>query len=102
VLVAADLVFVGLQPWAGHGDPAEWARILERLLGLEWERCVPGHGPVAGREAIEPLRDYLVALDRAVSEGGDPPAHARAWGGGEMWERNLSALRERRSPPARG
>jgi glyoxylase-like metal-dependent hydrolase (beta-lactamase superfamily II) len=96
VLVAGDLVFAGLQPWVGHGDPAEWASILGQILELEWERVVPGHGPVSGRDVVEPLRDYLLALDLAVAEGGDPPEHARAWGGAEMWERNLSALRERR------
>jgi cyclase len=98
VLVAGDLVFAGLQPWAGHGDPAAWAGILERLLGLEWETCVPGHGPVSGREVVRPLRDYLLALDDAV-RGGEPdpelPAAFADWDGAEMWARNVAALRER-------
>ena len=96
VLVAGDLVFAGLQPWVGHGDAGSWAEILGQMLELEWERCIPGHGPVSGRGVVEPLRDYLLELDRAVSVGGDVPQHARGWGGEEMWERNLSALRERR------
>jgi cyclase len=98
VLVAGDLVVVGMQPWAGHGDPGAWASILERLLDLEWETCVPGHGPVSGREVVPPLRDYLLALDEAI--GGDDaepelPAPFRDWDGSEMWERNVTALRER-------
>ena len=98
VLMAGDLVFAGLQPWAGHGDPGEWARILERLLELDWETCVPGHGPVSGREVVEPLRDYLLALDEAAhAHGPEPelPDRFREWGGPEMWARNLAALRER-------
>jgi cyclase len=97
VLVAGDLVFAGLQPWAGMGDPASWAAILEQLLELDWERCIPGHGPVSGREVVEPLRDYLLELDRAVTEGGEePPLPDRfaGWGGPEMWGRNIAALRE--------
>lgn len=98
VLVAGDLIVVGMQPWAGHGDPRTWAAILERLLELDWETCVPGHGPVSGREVVPPLRDYLLALDAAV-HGDDPdpelPAEFADWGGPEMWARNLAALRER-------
>jgi cyclase len=96
VLVAGDLVVVGMQPWAGHGDPGAWAAILERLLGLDWETCVPGHGPVSGRDVVEPLHDYLVALDAAVRSAApepEPPAHVRDWGQPEMWRANVEALR---------
>jgi cyclase len=95
--VAGDLVFAGLQPWAGMGDPASWAAILEQLLELDWERCIPGHGPVSGRDVVEPLRDYLLELDRAVREGGEEPQlpdRFAGWGGPEMWARNIAALRE--------
>jgi glyoxylase-like metal-dependent hydrolase (beta-lactamase superfamily II) len=89
VLVAGDLVVVGMQPWAGHGNLREWAGILDRLLELDWDTCVPGHGPVCGRDVLPPLRDYLLALD----EGGELPARFRDWGQPEMWQRNLEALR---------
>lgn len=88
VLVAGDLVVVGMQPWAGHGDPFAWAGILDRLLELDWKTCVPGHGPVCGREALPPLREYLLAL----AEGGELPERFRDWGQPEMWQRNLEAL----------
>jgi cyclase len=89
LLIAGDLVVVGMQPWAGHGNPRAWAAILDRLLELDWDTCVPGHGPVCGRDVLPPLRDYLLALD----EGGELPERFRGWGQPEMWERNLEALR---------
>jgi cyclase len=98
VLVAGDLIVVGMQPWAGHGDPGAWAAILERMLELDWETCVPGHGPVSGRDVVPPLRDYLLALDDAF-RGDEPdpelPAAFADWDGAEMWGRNVAALRER-------
>ena len=98
VLVAGDLVVVAMQPWSGHGDPRSWAEILDRMLKLDWDTCVPGHGPVCGRDVLPPLRDYQLALDEAV-RGGDPepelPAEFSDWSGPEMWEVNISALRER-------
>jgi cyclase len=93
VLVAGDLIVVGMQPWAGHGDPAAWAEILGRLLELDWDQVVPGHGPVSGREVIEPLRDYLLALDEAVRDGGGLPDRFRSWGQPDMWAQNVEALR---------
>jgi cyclase len=96
VLVAGDLVVVGMQPWAGHGDPATWAAILDRLLELEWDTCVPGHGPVSGRDVVLPLRDYLRTLDEAVrSDASEPelPARFAEWGQRDMWATNVAALR---------
>jgi cyclase len=98
VLVAGDLVFAGLPPWAGHGDPSAWAAILRRLLDLDWDTCVPGHGPVSGRDAIPPLRDYLLALEEAArGDDAEPelPARFQEWGHEEMWGRNVTALHER-------
>ena len=87
-----------MQPWSGHGDPRSWAAILDRMLELDWDTCVPGHGPVCGREVLPPLRDYQLALDEAA-RGAEPepelPAEFRDWAGPEMWEVNISALRER-------
>ena len=98
VLVAGDLVVVGMQPWSGHGDPRAWAGILDRLLELDWDTCVPGHGPVCGRDVLPPLRDYQLALDEAVRGGEDEPelpAEFGDWAGPEMWATNIEALRER-------
>jgi hypothetical protein len=80
--------------WLEAELPAE----LERLRALDWEACIPGQGPVSGREVVPPLRHYLLALDDAVlSDEPDPklPAAFADWDGAEMWGRNLAALRER-------
>jgi cyclase len=90
VLVAGDLVVVGTQPWAGHGDPDEWVRILDHLEALDAHTVVPGHGPVAGGEAFAPMRDYLEALTGLPE---DAPERFRDWKQPHMWARNVAALR---------
>lgn len=89
VVIAGDLVVVGSQPWAGHGDPASWLRILDHIEALDAHTIVPGHGPVVGTEALGPLRDYLEAL---LDPPEDVPERFRGWGQPEMWARNLAAL----------
>jgi cyclase len=101
VLVCGDLLFVGIQPWVGHGDPRSWLASLDRIAELDAALLVPGHGPVSGPESLAPLRDSLRALVDAVDSETvvQAPARFAEWDGAEMWARNLDALRER-SPSA--
>jgi cyclase len=86
VLFAADLVVVGTHPWVGDGDIDAWPGILERMADLQPEKIVPGHGPIAGPEAIALMLEYLEALRQAAS--GDPNPFPQL-PSPEMWERNL-------------
>ena len=63
VLVAADLCSNGVLPLAIHGSVASWADALSRLIALEPETVVPGHGPVGSAETLRCLRDYLVQVN---------------------------------------
>jgi cyclase len=92
VVVTADLVVVRTQPVAAWGDPREWVRILGHLEALDAHTIVPGHGPVAGPEAITRMRDYLEALLEAADEA---PERFRDWAQPQMWASNVAALRER-------
>ncbi|HVE84144.1 MAG TPA: MBL fold metallo-hydrolase [Myxococcales bacterium] len=42
-------------------------RALDRLLGYEFERVVPGHGEVAARKDVEAARDYLAAMEASLA-----------------------------------
>lgn len=89
IVFAADLVFANGQPWVGDGDIDQWPVILQRIVELQPERIVPGHGPVTGPEIIDVMLRYLDALKNAAP--GDPnPFPELAFP--EMWERNLQAL----------
>ena len=92
ILFAADLVVVDWHPWVGDGDVGAWPGILTRLAALQPRQIVPGHGPVAGPEAIEFMLGYLDALTRAAPAG--PNAYPEL-DSPEMWERNLASIADR-------
>jgi len=59
-LFAGDLVFVGRTPTIPHAHIPTWLAHLDALTALEWERLVPGHGPlVTDPAALALMRDYL-------------------------------------------
>ena len=89
ILFAADLVVVDSHGWVGDGDVGAWPGILERLAELRPETIVPGHGPVAGPEAIDFMLRYLDAVT-AAQPGAPNPFPDLAFA--EGWEQNLQAL----------
>jgi glyoxylase-like metal-dependent hydrolase (beta-lactamase superfamily II) len=59
VVFTGDLLFIGGTPimWAG---PAEsWIATLDRLLALDADTFVPGHGPVTDAAGVCAVREYL-------------------------------------------
>lgn len=89
ILFAADLVVVDSHPWVGDGDIEAWRGILDRLAQLGPKTIVPGHGAVAGPEAIDFMLRYLDALAGAKPGDANPfPDLAFA----EGWERNVASV----------
>jgi glyoxylase-like metal-dependent hydrolase (beta-lactamase superfamily II) len=70
VLIAGDLVFRGRIPFVGQADSGRWIEALDRLIALEPELIVPGHGPASSRarEDLQLTRDYLVHLRQTMGE----------------------------------
>lgn len=64
-----DVLFVKRHPWFGDGS----AESLKEHLGHFYENAaikqfVPGHGPVAGKEALQTLVGYITDLQRLATE----------------------------------
>jgi cyclase len=77
IVIAADILFIGVTPIMWTGPLDRWIAALELLLGLGAERFVPGHGPVCGPDEVRRLIEYWRWLDRAASprlEAGKSPA----------------------------
>ncbi|GES33529.1 MBL fold metallo-hydrolase [Streptomyces angustmyceticus] len=59
VLFTGDVVWSQVTPYVLMGSVSGSLRALERLRALEPRIVVPGHGPVAGPEALDATEDYL-------------------------------------------
>jgi glyoxylase-like metal-dependent hydrolase (beta-lactamase superfamily II) len=81
LLVAGDAVVTGIVPAIGDGDSRILETTLQRLLDLEIETLVPGHGPVVygqdrARDWLRWLADYLRGVResvRAALDQGESP-----------------------------
>jgi cyclase len=102
LLLAADLCINGVTPLAIHGSQIGWAETLHKLIELNPDVVVPGHGPVTTAKALEELRDYLLRLtvagEEAVREGATADEALMAfdagpvggWLDGERTKQNLT------------
>ena len=66
VVVAADVLFTGVTPVMWAGPTSRWIAALGRILELDADVVVPGHGPVSGNAEVAALRDYLAWVDAAA------------------------------------
>jgi len=70
VLFAGDLMFAECFPYAGDPtcDPERWMGIFGDFLSLDFEKLVPGHGPVVGKDEVEKHLAFFEALRDATKE----------------------------------
>ena len=66
VVYAGDILFVGATPIMWAGPVINWLGAIDRLLALDADTFVPGHGPVAGREEAEAVKRYWTWLEASA------------------------------------
>ncbi|SEQ60203.1 MBL fold metallo-hydrolase [Thalassovita taeanensis] len=60
VVYTGDILFNEGTPIAWAGPVSNWIRACERILELDVDVVVPGHGPIADKQDVATMRDYLV------------------------------------------
>lgn len=63
VVYTGDILFVGSTPIMWAGPVVNWVVAIDRLLDLDADTYVPGHGPVCGRAEAEAVKRYWVWLE---------------------------------------
>jgi glyoxylase-like metal-dependent hydrolase (beta-lactamase superfamily II) len=68
VVFAGDLLFIGGTPIMWAGPASSWIAALERLLALDADTYVPGHGPVTDAAGVREVIAYLAHVEAGAAE----------------------------------
>lgn len=69
VIHMGDMVFNGFHPyidWQAGSNTANWINQLNKIASWSFEKVIPGHGAVAGKESLTEQARYLADLRTAV------------------------------------
>ncbi len=67
-LFAGDTLFTDYHPYMGDGSIPEWSGVLDRIVAMDVDAIVPGHGPLSGKKDVADMKEYLVAFDAKAKE----------------------------------
>jgi cyclase len=68
VLFSGDILFSEAHPIAWAGPVSNWISACDRILAMDVAVIVPGHGPLAGLDAVRELRAYFEYLYQQARE----------------------------------
>lgn len=63
-----DILFIGGTPIVWAGPISNWIAACDRILDMDVERIVPGHGPITDKAGVRDVRSYLAYVDEQASE----------------------------------
>ncbi len=64
VVFAGDAVFVDNTPFTWNGSVGGWIEVCDRILAMDVDAIVPGHGPVTDQAGVRRMQDYLRYVDQ--------------------------------------
>ncbi len=77
VVFTGDILFNEGTPIAWAGPVSNWIRACDRILALDVDVVVPGHGPIADKQTVRDMRGYLEFLTDEVRRRFDKGMSAR-------------------------
>jgi cyclase len=104
VLFTGDILFAGAHPIAWAGPVSNWMAACDRILAMDVDVIVPGHGPLAGLDDVRELKayfEYLYSEARARHADGMTPLQAARsislerwadWGESERLVVNIASI----------
>jgi glyoxylase-like metal-dependent hydrolase (beta-lactamase superfamily II) len=93
IVFTGDILFVGSHPVMWEGPVGNWIDACDRLMRLEVDVIVPGHGPLTDKKGVQATKAYFEELRKLVLEGRaagvSPDAIAR-----DLFERGYQGWKE--------
>ncbi len=59
VVFTGDILFIGGHPIMWAGPMGNWLRACDRILDMDVETIVPGHGPITDKKGVTEVKGYL-------------------------------------------
>ncbi|MDD9939261.1 MAG: MBL fold metallo-hydrolase [Myxococcales bacterium] len=63
-----DILFIDGTPIVWAGPLSNWVAACDRILAMDVETVVPGHGPVTDKDGVRQVRDYLSYVDAEATK----------------------------------
>lgn len=63
-----DLLFTGIHPWLGAGDPEGWVNTIHELKKYGADILVPGHGITGSIHELSLIEEYIKAIAAVSTE----------------------------------
>jgi cyclase len=64
ILFAGDIAFYYVAPFAQNAHVTKWLETIDRVMQMNVDTIVPGHGPLGGKPELAEMADYFVVLKR--------------------------------------
>lgn len=99
-----DILFIEGHPIMWEGPVGNWISACDRIMAMDVETVVPGHGPITDKKGVKAVRDYLVYVRDEARKRYDAGLSALdaaldidmtdydSWGDGERIVVNVSTL----------
>jgi glyoxylase-like metal-dependent hydrolase (beta-lactamase superfamily II) len=71
VAFTGDILFVGSHPIIWEGPVQNWIAACDRLLALDVDVIVPGHGPITDKAGVRTTKEYWERLVETTRRGRD-------------------------------
>lgn len=81
ILLAGDIAFFYVAPFAQNAHVTKWLETIDRIMKMDVETIVPGHGPIGGKNELAEMGEYFVVLKREAKrrfDAGMPAGRAAA------------------------
>jgi cyclase len=78
-LFASDMLFIGSTPVMWAGPVENWIAALDRILGMDVDFIVPGHGPITDKDGVRQVKaywEYVAGEVRSRYDAGMSPQDA--------------------------
>jgi glyoxylase-like metal-dependent hydrolase (beta-lactamase superfamily II) len=59
VVFTADILFIGGHPIIWAGPTSNWLNACDRILAMDVDTIVPGHGPIMDKKGVAEVKGYL-------------------------------------------